>query len=387
VASWLAAAAGATAQTQPPANPVVAHYRAYRAALDQGDMAAAEQAASAALDASVSRDGDGGATGVLAINLAQARLTLGRRAEAYDPAFRAFTIASAGSSNLDPLLTRLVLGRAELTDQRWRQGRDRLQPAIEEARARADLNGETYSAAADLGRWLFSQEQYGGALRAWEVAMQMADATTEENDYARAEARMGHAAALFTQAMASTIDAQARPTDTRFQGGANDAFDQADRELLEAQSLIGPYAHTPNEDVGLSLGQRVYASAVAWRTLVRAFAESRGLRPLTNRAAEFRSPLADPRPVCNVAVIAEPRPDFPSGASQNFTVGAVVVRFIVDEAGQVTDSRIAAAIPERGFRDAVERVTPQWRLELQPDSAPNCRYYPIEFVPVRFYFR
>jgi tetratricopeptide (TPR) repeat protein len=385
----LTASAGAAgqAQAQASSNPVMIHYRAYRAAIERGDLVVAETEATAALEASVARSANGGNTGALAINLAQARLELGRRADAYEPALLAFNIASAGGASVDPLLARLVLGRAELTEQRWRQGRDRLEPAIEESSANPALTSETHAAAADLGRLLFAQEQYGGALHAWDVAMRMADAAGEGNDYARAEARMAHAAALFTQAMTSTINAQSRPTDTRLNADASQAFDQADRELLEAQNFIGPYAYTPAADGGLTLGQRVYASAMAWRTLLRAFTVSRGLRPLADRDAEFEVRDGDSRPSCLVQLVAEPRPNFPPGAEQTFTAGAAVVRFTMDENGQVTDSRVAAAIPERWFRDEVERVAPQWRIERQPESPQNCRYDRIHFIPIRFSFR
>jgi hypothetical protein len=61
----------AAAQTP---NPVVGHYRAYNAALERGDLATAETEARAALAASEMRDGDGGSTAVLALNLAHVLL-------------------------------------------------------------------------------------------------------------------------------------------------------------------------------------------------------------------------------------------------------------------------------------------------------------------------
>ena len=66
---WFACVA-ASAQTP---NPVIQHYRAYQAALDANDFVAAEREAAAALAASEQRDGDGGRTAVLALNLALVR--------------------------------------------------------------------------------------------------------------------------------------------------------------------------------------------------------------------------------------------------------------------------------------------------------------------------
>lgn len=386
MAIGLALTSSAFGQPQTPANPVAQHYRAYRAAIERGDLQTAEVEASAALEASNARDGDGGSTGVLAINLAQARLNLKRPADAYEPARRALTIASRGNSNVDPLLARLVLGRAELTEPRWRQWQGGIQQAIEEARKRADLNAETYNAAADLGHWLFQQEQYAGALFAWEVAMEKADLAGAGNELARAESRMGHAAALFVEAMAATNDARSRPKGTRINLDADQAFNQADRELVEAQNIVGPFALVAAEGGGVTLGQRIFASALAWRMLVASYAESRGLRNLPDRNPDFQRLPTDARPSCPVRVIAEPRPQFPPGAQSAFSVGAAVVRFSVDENGQVSDRRVAATIPDRWFRQSIERVAPQWRLERRADAAPNCRYDPIVFVPIRFTF-
>lgn len=398
-AGCLALSAAALAQTPAPttppaapaspaaANPVMAHFRAYRAALDRGDMRAAEVEAAAAYEASVARDGDGGSTGVLAVNLAQARLSLRRVDDAYQPALRAFTIAANGGRNLDPLLTRLVLGRAELTEARWRQGRDRLQAAIAEAQPRKDMSGEVYNAAADLGRWLLVQEQFAGAQQAWEVAIKVANDAGGESDYARAEARMSHAATLIAQGMSATANSQSRPTDTRIFASADDMFAQADQELFEAQGIIGPYAFAATEGDGLSLGHKMYGSIVAWRGLVKTFVSSRGLRPLQQRAPQFRVEQEDDRPLCDMRLVAKPEPQFPPGAQTAFSTGSVVVRIKLDATGRVTDSRVAAAVPERWFKDSVDRVAGQWKVEREPSSAANCRYQPVMFVTYQFLFR
>ena len=143
-------AATASAQTGDAPNPVIAHYRAYRAALERNDMAAAEVAAEAALAASEARDGDGGRTAVLAMNLAQARLDRGRTREALAPAQRAHGLAlSRGAqSGVDPLLASLILGRAELAGDDGNEAR--LVAALEQAKGRSDVHTEAYAAAIAL---------------------------------------------------------------------------------------------------------------------------------------------------------------------------------------------------------------------------------------------
>lgn len=61
---------------EPPS--VVAYYQQYSAALEHGDLAAAERAAASALAASEQRDGNGGRTPILALNLAGTRVQLGQ---------------------------------------------------------------------------------------------------------------------------------------------------------------------------------------------------------------------------------------------------------------------------------------------------------------------
>lgn len=375
----------AVAQTGSP-NPVTAHYRAYREALAAGNAVAAESAASAALEASIARDGDGGNTAVLAINLAQARLTLGRRGAAYEPALRAFNIASAGSSNVDPLMARLVLGRTELTAEHEAQGRERLERAIPEGRARPDMHTETYAAAVDLGRWFFSRELYVGALDAWTTAGDLAADAQGDTTYALAEAHLGAAAARMSRAMDAVMHEQSRPTDTRFNTNAFGPFREADEGLAEAQALLAPYAHTSAPDGGLTLGQRMYANTLAWRTAGRAFLQSRGQRPLPAYEQNVMV-RADGRPFCPMNLIAEERPNFPPGANTAFAVGAAVVRFNVNDQGQTTSVDVAAAIPDRWFREALEQVTPQWRVERASDAPSNCIYQPIMYQTWMFYFR
>lgn len=388
VASLFFAAEASAQSDAAAANPVTAHYRAYRQALSAGNLAVAETEAEAALEASIARDGDGGNTAVLAINLAQARLMRGRRDEAYEPALRAFNIASAGNPGLDPLMARLVLGRAQLTQEREEAGRAMLESAIREGRARSDMHAETYMAAADLGRWLFAREQYIRALDAWTIATELADAAEGDTAFASAEARLGAAAARMVRAMDAVVREQARPSDTRLNTNAYAPFREADEALGRAQALMAPYAHISTGEPGLTLGQRTYANALAWRTLARAFLQTRGHRPLPDFDMNARIESdQDPRPFCEMSIVSEPRPVFPPGARTAFAVGAAIVRFNINEQGQTTSVDVAASLPDRWFREALERVTPQWRLERSPDSPADCRYQPVMYQSWMFYFR
>src|SRR5689334_13199465 len=95
------------------ADPVAAHFRDYRAAIDRKDFTAAEAAATAALEASEAANGS--STAVLALNLALLRLSLAEPARALEPAQRAHELAANNrGSGVDALLASVTLGRAEL---------------------------------------------------------------------------------------------------------------------------------------------------------------------------------------------------------------------------------------------------------------------------------
>ncbi|MBL8552609.1 MAG: energy transducer TonB [Hyphomonadaceae bacterium] len=357
-------------------NPVVAHYRVYRAALERNDLAAAETAADAALQASVVRDGQGGRTGILAINLAKVRLSRGKAAEAYAPALQAFNISAADPGvGVDALLARLVLGRSELTDARWREGRDRLRPAIEAAEARPDMAAEGYTAAAELGRWLNAHEAYQEAITAWTAAGRLVESAEGDKVYALAEARLNEGVARFLRATAARNHERRRPNDTRIFFDMSGEFEIARARFAETQTLLREAAHTQGEGLGLSLSQQMYAAARAWSGALWAYAEGEESR--------FRpdEPLEDTGYACAVSLDPTPRPDFPPGALSATSVGAVVLRVLTNERDEVVDIRVAAAVPSRWFKEAVERVASQWRLTR------TCPGQNVSFTSIRFYFR
>jgi hypothetical protein len=92
-------------------------------------------------------------------------------------------------------------------------------------------------------------------------------------------------------------------------------------------------------------------------------------------------------PLCEVDVQTDPRPQFPPAAISAFSAGAVVLRITMDENGQSRETRVAAAVPDRWFTEAVERVAPQWPIVRTADSPVNCVMPPVMFSSVRFYFR
>jgi TonB family protein len=91
--------------------------------------------------------------------------------------------------------------------------------------------------------------------------------------------------------------------------------------------------------------------------------------------------------VCGIAVISDPQPNFPANAQQRVVVGAVVVRMLLRENGQVEDIRVAGAVPQQWFREEVERVQSQWRVARLENSRSDCVVPRVLFYSYSFYYR
>jgi hypothetical protein len=89
IAVLLVAILGTPAAAQQTTNPITQHYRAYREALGCGDLSRAEVEATAALEASQLRDGDGGDTHSIRLNYRCCRLRTSIPARGRKPGFSA----------------------------------------------------------------------------------------------------------------------------------------------------------------------------------------------------------------------------------------------------------------------------------------------------------
>lgn len=374
---------------QAPSDPVMTNYRAYRAAVEAGDVAAAETAGRAAWEASTARDPSGSRTGVLALNLAKAALANGHRNAAYLPAQQAFTLATGGqTAGLDPVLTRLVLGRAELSRDEGREGVARLTVALDEAQGHDALGADAYEAATDLGEWAFTEEHYRVAADAYEKAAAFANFAPGDHELALGEARTMEGVAWIAVASAREgveLDRGLGMTGSSIRAvDLHDVYGNAQAALVRAEEALYPLAAQPATEDGLTYAQRRYALARAWRSVINARLTSNDRTQLQEPEVVARVRLAGSGPICPMRVIAEPMPRYPRGAAHQERYGAVVVRVLTTEAGAPRDVRVAASIPEQ-FQSSVERVAPQWRVERMADAPANCRVQPVIFSTIMFY--
>ncbi|HUQ53119.1 MAG TPA: hypothetical protein VM692_12920 [Gammaproteobacteria bacterium] len=377
----LAASAAAAQPSAAPVDPVVVNFRAYRAALERNDLAAAETAAAAALAASEAAQGR--RTAVLALNLANVRLALGDRYDALSPAQTAHTLAtSSADSDVDPRVAALTLGRAEIAADE-RSGSRRLVEAIAAAEADTALASEVYDAAVALGRWAFDEQEYATAQQAWATAKKLA-ATTADPAYSRASALIGEGASIFLRnANPREVQTGSRMTkiSTPDAQSASDAF-------VTAQALLLPaaYAATPPQAT-LTAGQSAFAQAMAWQGALYARIETLNeplpLPPSTLGMQDI--PSYDRRGECSMrASNAGPEIEYPTEALFRYGVGAVVAHFALDTDGTIRARTIAASIPPGPLAEAVEASLDQWRIEKLPSSSASCCVPPSYYAMVRF---
>jgi hypothetical protein len=370
----LCVASAVAAQPSAPVEPVVRHFREYRAALERGDLTAAEAAAAAALAASESARG--ARTAVLALNLANLRLELGDAYDALTPARTAQSLATASAdSGVDPVAAALTLGRAELAAGDA-AGKPRLLAALSAAEANTALSTDVYNAAVALGTSALDSRDYASARVAWATAARLSRAT-DEPELSRARALTGEGAAIFL-AHSDRSAAQPAALSPQDAQAANDAFATAQRLLL-------PVAFVAARGDTLTNGQLAYAQAMAWQTALLAKIESDGGEPPHPTAFGRDMPAFDADALCKIRTIRDGVAlAYPPEALDRYGVGAVVLHVGLDAGGDAASRTVAAAIPPGVLADAVERASADWRVEKDPSSSSGCRMPSSAYVNVRF---
>jgi TonB family protein len=220
----------------------------------------------------------------------------------------------------------------------------------------------------------------------------LASAAPGDHAYGLAQARLEEGVARFMGAALTRYSGLDRRQPTHIHADVMDDFLAANRAWVQSEQLLRSSAHAVGEDQDATVAQSVYASAMAWRGLLRAYLVSNDQMPpegvgVIGEFAGVDSARPD-SPSCALTLRHEPSPRFPAGGMAALSIGAVVVRFQFDARGHLSDTRVVAAVPDRWFEDAVMRVAPQWRIVPAAGSPPSCvPAMPVIFVPVMFQFR
>lgn len=373
----------APAAAQAP-SPVLQHYRAYQAALAAGDLASAEREAAAALAASEARDGDGGRTAVLALNLASVQFLRGNAAGALAPAQRALTLAEARpDSGVDLALARLIVARTRVASGE-NAAIATLQTALAAAEQADIADIEVYDAAVQLGGAAFAQERYAVAREAWRTAGAHAAGSRFPQSFAESNARTGEAVAMLLDDLRLS---QRRVRQTLDEDVTREAY------LMFVASIeqLAPLTEAEAPSGALTVAQRAFAEALAWRAVLRAKMRSDAQEiPETevqgDGAAEVAIPAVDmSRPRCWIALDHERRmPRYPAAALRRSELAGVAVRLRINAQGEVTDAQTAALIGDESFARSVERAAHEWRATAREDSPANCRMEMTVIVSVSF---
>ncbi|MBY0564672.1 MAG: hypothetical protein K2P58_10835 [Hyphomonadaceae bacterium] len=357
--------ADAPAQT----NTVMQHYRAYVAALERGDIDTAVVEARAALSASETRDGGGGRTAVLALNLASAELQAGRPSLAQPAAQRAWDLARAGAQSVDAAYTELILMRATLgaaSDSPAGEAAARRMEELLFSETQAFPEHDLYAAAIQLGNWSLSRREFATSRRAWALAGANPAGSELGEEYGLARARTLEAVSIILAELAdgSRID----------EGEAHAAH----ALLSQAERTLRPMSQIESPTLQLTLAQRTYAEALAWRHALESKLSADGLEvPPSSAEAqgdadglrELGRPLDLTRPRCLIRVAPGRMPEYPRSTE----VATVVLFFRIGADGQIAHHEVAAQAGSHAFSRAIERVIGTWRVEQLSGSTPGCR--------------
>jgi len=354
VVAWAASGAPtAVAQSAPTVDPVIAAYKDYRASEQRGDDPAADAALVRALALSEARDGDGGSTAILAMDLATLRMETDHKADALAPARRALALARAGAKGVDELAARLMVGEAELSVQPQSDEADLL-AALHDADARgADIDAYAYPAAVALGTAATQSGRWANAESAWRSAERHIHGSPGDAEPALAAVYLGDGLALI--------------------GAGRDA--DASKVLTKAVDLLAPLSPESADAAHVTTAEVELADAMAWLGAVRARQLSENpntMRPGPLDTKAGRPGLPGRPPLCRGTVAGKPLPTFPAHMLREWSVGAGVLQLQTDDTGAVTHAVLLASVPGDEFRPALTNPAVHWVFTPVPNQV-GCR--------------
>lgn len=358
-------ASAAAAGAQPPApNPMMAHYRAYVAADARGDYETAHEEAVAALAAAEVAQSP--RIGILATNLARLRAFRFHDLErAHAPALRA---AEAG--NVDAGQAELLVALTALSTTEATRVEDNLSEIVSQKlsaqgqRPDADYN-YLYEIAQTWGYWALGERRRDAAITAYSRAASYA-------------ARLGAAGAVDRGAALTALGA------AQLYSGR---YREAGEALQEALVLLAPLA-PESRGRAVPHAERTYFGAVAWMSLLRAKLMSDRRDAIPDFPEVARASLPGEPPPCSVEYVKEPAVEYPRPMLDELAVGAVVLRYGVDEDGRMRDHQILATAPVApDFAEAVLKATRKWRVTFPESDAPCRRASDDRYIVFPFRFK
>ncbi|MBL8546308.1 MAG: hypothetical protein JNL81_07575 [Hyphomonadaceae bacterium] len=350
------------------------YFRQYSEALAAGDLSTAEAAAANALTASTQRDGRGGHTAALALNLARARLQLGQWRQARAPALLAYELshASPPATAVDPVMSELLWGRVRVETEGF-AGADFLSDSLDRAESRADLLGDRYDAANHLGLWAVQSHNYIVARRAWALAADAAQGAPYDTAFARGRARAYEGIAIALQSL--TRDPVMSAIVAR----------QVRERLSEAHTLVRPFAFNAAQAGEVTAPHEVYSQILAWEAAI--WSRMASDNPARQDDDRVRANITSigAVPVCTIRRTEGRRPVFSADQVRRGGLGSVVVRLRFADDGDFLGAEVVASVGDEAFVRDVSAAAASWDYTVE--IANGCTVLPVLYVPVTFYFR
>lgn len=374
-----AAAIAALFWVVPASADYKSEYKAYLAAFDSGDLAAATRFGEAAWRAAESELGDHATTAILAYNYANliSEFQPSNASEAYDRAL-AITQSGLGSLSIADLKIRSLEAKARASAGSSPKDQRNLIDGLESLlETNADLAAESPDVFARCWRTIallrLNASQIPGARKAADLAVEFSTTLDPSESRLLAESLI--------------LGAVTRLTSRSVKGP----------EIIESVALLDRAIVLFPPQVDIDSFDRLLALAISWRLSVKplslaldedAFLTGSRLvsREDMRRAAEAAQENSTPddffswvgRSTCAAALdwAKKTLPRFPTKALHKNNVGAIIVGYNVDDTG-VEHAVLLSDFPGTGFGEASLAALKEWRLKSPP--APGCRKNHISY--------
>ncbi len=324
-------------------------YKAYNAALERGDRAAAVDAAERAWRAAEKELGDDATTAVLAFNYL-GLIAYSDVSRAEEPARRVDELLSSFGDDLPADDARAIVAWAAYanSEKRTRDARAFRKSLIDIDRDNPTPSFDLTRAWMSLTSTLFRAGNNRSAVAASERAEELLEAVEPEAARAKAEIYYFRSAARLLGDPSSRLAAIRSHEDIEFA-----------RTLLPSQPSLDDF-------------DQLVVDAAAWDAALHAVARTRSfdigskyaadIPPIFKRSAE--------RGACELNWDDRSPPDYPPKAGRRGYIGAVLIGFDVDEVG-VSRAKILAEVPSPYFGEAALIAVERWRLKTPPPE--KCR--------------
>jgi TonB family protein len=350
----LVCAARAVAQEAPPQYLVA--YRAYNAALEAGEHAAAVGHARSAWDAAEQELGDHRLTAILAFNYG--RLVLFDDAEGAQVALqRARGLLEAGIADLAPGETQLYARYADFAADgpTWREA-DRLREAL-------------------LAFPLDAPNPDASLAPMW-LRLATYDTAEERFHKAKESAVMAERAILavnpgWKEALAQAILLQGIAHLVSYPREVEDV-QAAHNDIVRALKLFEPQDDIDSFDP-------LFAQVLAWTAAANAALHALGNEDYPDHEGTdlerredlpvFRFRAGTDCPTLEWERVA---PDYPRRALREGYIGAALIGYRLAADGTVQDARVLAEVPRETFGETALEAVQQWRVKEMPEGDPAC---------------